>query len=197
MSSPQTMRTGFRTSHDIPYPEVFFVIILIFNAILRRNGYVDAMTYAKHNKTNRDDLFVTGVFFNLYSELGVGKRLEPLLVELFKTFTLCPDNNSENPFFKAVVDLFYEAQNVVKSKDMTKEVRFLYKYAIDDALCDDSIYRERQERLNLGDRIGTNECKCHFCNEFRSFDDSAHISPRDINKAINTLLIKISRSITA
>jgi hypothetical protein len=72
------MRTGIglATSPESCLPETFFIIYLILAAILRRCGFKDCVLYAKHSRVNfTQEMFDSGLIFNLYSKYGVGKSL--------------------------------------------------------------------------------------------------------------------------
>ena len=88
-------------------PETFYIILLGLDAILKRNGLKDCIHFKQHNseiyRCLSPELFSSGICFNLFSEYGVGKKLEPLLFELFKNLELDPDKHEDNIFFQEVV----------------------------------------------------------------------------------------------
>ena len=104
MSSPGDMKTG-RSLGGGPenyFTEIYFIVYPILSAILRRNGLKDCILFASHNEKDfSQEMYDSGVLFNLMSEHGVGKSLQPLIVELFQTVTLSPENNQGNRYYGA------------------------------------------------------------------------------------------------
>jgi len=150
MSSPENMRTGINigsTPQNV-FPEVFFIIYMILSAILRRCGFKDSILYAEHNNMSFDyDLFDSGVLFNLLSEYGVGKSLEPLIKEFLSTMMLDPFKNEGNIFFQEVARLTGIVSKVIRSHDPTLEAEWAFNYAITMTPVIDDIALERIDRL--------------------------------------------------
>lgn len=151
MSSPENMRTGFSigTTPENYFQETFFIIYLILASILRRCGYKDAVLYAQHSKIGfSDEIFDSGVLFNLFSEYGVGKSLEPLIIELFSTTGLDPDANCDNVFFQEIARLSLEVSRIIRTHDPLVETAWMYNYVIRMENINDGISEERDERLS-------------------------------------------------
>lgn len=150
MSSPCKMKTGFGLVSPENYlPETFFVIYLILAGILRRCGFKDCVMYSKHNKTDfTQELFDTGVLFNLYSEYGVGKSIEILIYELFATATLDPERNERNIFFREIIRLTPTIINIVRLKNLTLEAEWMMEYSMMMEGVSDDIANERIMRLS-------------------------------------------------
>ena len=150
MSVPGKMKTGINMyhAHDPIFPETFSIIYLVLGAILRRYGFKDSVVYAEHNSIlTHQDLFDSGVLFNLFSQYGVGKKLEPLIKELFTTGTLDPDINFNNVFFNEIVKLTPIVSKVVREHDVSLETEWLLHYAMSTVYIIDDIDIERTNRL--------------------------------------------------
>ena len=81
------MKTGFENSSSPRfYSEIFYITLLGLEAILKRISFKDMILFKEHNPKYllNNILFSSSVVFNLLSEYGIGKKLEPLLIELFK-----------------------------------------------------------------------------------------------------------------
>ena len=150
MSLPTNMKTGLNPTrhHETIFPETFFIIYLILGAILRRCGFKDAIVYSEHNDDLfNQDIFDSGVLFNLFSEYGVGKSLEPLISELFTTMSLDYDLNHDNIFFREIIRLTTNVSKVIREQDPSLETEWLLHYAINMEDSSDNIAEEREERL--------------------------------------------------
>ena len=188
MSSPEKMKTGIGSVPDSNYflPESFYIIYLILIGILRKNGYKDCMLYCAHQDLIFDhDMFDSGVIFNLFSDYGVGKELEPLLSELLRTGGLDPDLHLNNIFFQEIVSLVPEVSRIIRSHDIALETDWIYNYAMSyfPTLTD----TERQNRLNP--IIVDCEGYCVFCNEFEKYHQPS--PDRNIIEIINQVVQKI------
>ena len=150
MSSPSIMRTGFGLiTRENCLPETFYVIYLILGAILRRCGLKDCIFYAKHNKADfNQHMFDSGVLFNLYSEYGVGKSLEPLIYELFSTATLDSEKNERNVFFREIVRLIPFVTDIIRLKNPSYETEWMLEYSMMMEAAFDDIANERILRLS-------------------------------------------------
>jgi hypothetical protein len=200
MSSPNSMQTG-RSLNGLPenyFTEIYFIVYLILSAILRRNGLKDCVLYASHNNLEfSQDIYDSGVLFNLMSEYGVGNGLKPLIIELFQTVTLIPDDKEDNIFFDEIVRLTPEVSRVVRTHDATEENLWIYKYSLKMLSVKDSISHERMYRLrdliDVIPELNNNSdylCQCKFCEEFRKYHT---VDPsRNVSKIINKLLISIA-----
>lgn len=127
------MKSGLTVgvAYENMFPETFFIIYLILGAILRRNGFKDSLVYSEHNNIKfNQEVFDSGVLFNLLSEYGVGKSLEPLIRELFRYVGLDPETNKDNIFFKEIVRLTSDVSKIVRTHDSNLETRWVMDYAI-------------------------------------------------------------------
>ena len=150
MSIPGNMKTGLTVgvAYENMFPETFFIVYLILGAFLRRSGFKDSMVYSDHNSIIfTQDIFDSGVLFNLFSEYGVGKSLEPLIHELFSTISLDPIKNKDNIFFREIVRLTNIVSNVIRSHDPKIETIWIMKYAMNMDKIIDPIAIERHTRL--------------------------------------------------
>lgn len=150
MSFPGNMKTGLSVGvpHENMFPETFFIIYLVLGAILRRCGFKDCLVYSEHNSLMfNQDIFDSGVLFNLFSEHGVGKSLEPLIHELFSTVTLNPQKNRDNIFFKEIVRLSDSVSKIVRSHNSDLETGWIMNYAMTTDKLVDPIAIERETRL--------------------------------------------------
>lgn len=158
------MKTGFNNCRkETFYPETFHVTYSVLNAILRRSGYKDSHTYSMHNQVVFDqELFETGVIFNLFSDYGVGKVLRPLIKELFLTVELDPLKHRDNIFFREIVRLAPEVSGIHRSSDShTSEGRWLSNYTINSLYSVDPLSVERDIRLHdlLYNNSNENNCE--------------------------------------
>jgi len=150
MSSPDNMRTGISlgSTPENFFPETFFIIYLILASILRRCGFKDGVLYAQHSKVAlSNDIFESGVLFNLLSPYGVGKSLESLLLELFTTISIDPDLNRNNVFFQEIIRLTPDVSRVIRSHNAQIETEWMFNYAIQMEYSQDDIAKEREFRL--------------------------------------------------
>ena len=150
MTIPGNMKTGLTVgaAYENMFPETFFIIYLILGAFLRRSGFKDCIVYSDHNSMIfTQDVFDSGVLFNLFSEYGVGKSLEPLIHELFSTVTLDPIKNKDNIFFREIVRLTNIVSNVIRSRDPKIETTWIMEYAMNMDNIIDPIAIERDTRL--------------------------------------------------
>jgi hypothetical protein len=142
------MKTGsYMTIRQLP--ETFYILLLGFDGILKRYGIKDCVHFKQHNPIFQmnADLFAASVCFNLFSEFGVGKKLEPLIYELFKTLELDPDLHEENIFFQEIVKLSEIIAPIIRRADPKEEAKWSYDYAIQSLSKNDSLSYERLERL--------------------------------------------------
>jgi len=150
MSSPNDMKTGKQLG-GIPeniFPETFFIIYLILLAILRRMGFKDSSLYSYHNnKPCTQEMFDSGILFNLHSEYGVGKSLMPLIIELFRTVGIDPYANKDNIFYKEIIRLTTKVSRIIRSHDPEKETQWMIDYAVLMEYVKDDILKERENRL--------------------------------------------------
>ena len=178
------MKTGLETSGN-DLPETFYILLFGFDAILKRASFKDVVHYRQHNPLLNitSELFASSVAFNLYSDYGLGKKLQPLISELFKTLYLDPDKHENNIFFQEVVRLspvILSHMRKTENRDRD-EVLWTYSYAIESLNRADSLSVERMERLidlfldyqSCGEEEEEVEesdiCECLFCTEFRKF----------------------------
>lgn len=150
MSIPNTMRTGitFGCAQENMYPETFFIIYHVLQAILRRCGFKDCLNYLEHNSLIFDDQVLnTGIIFNLFSEYGVGKPLKPLIYELFSSLSLDFEINKNNIFFQEIIRLTPEVSNIIRKHDPQMESTWLNNYPINMINVTDPISVERELRL--------------------------------------------------
>ena len=196
MSSPTNMKTGITLGSDCEnmLPEIFFIIYLILGAILRRCGFKDCHVFLEHNHLvfNRE-YFDTGIVFNLFSEYGVGKSLEPLIYQLFSNLMIDTDKN--NIFVQEIQKLTGEASRIYRSHDVDIEANWIMTYSINSLNLLDGIAINRETRLfplfypfNNGNE---EECKCGFCTEFRKYH---YPDDRNVNQIINNVLGEIVKA---
>jgi hypothetical protein len=187
MSSPGNMRTGigFSTTYENYIPETFLIIYLILSAILRRCGFKDCSRYAKHSKAEfTQDMFDTGVIFNLYSEYGVGKSLEPLIYELLSTGILDAEKNERNIFFREVVRLFPEVIKIIRLKNPIAEAEWILMYSVIMKSVKDDISNERIMRLSdllydaASGNVSSDENKCD--DDINNYSDDMYDSDNDL-----------------
>lgn len=150
MSFPANMKTGIGLGSTAGnnFPEIFFIIYLILASILRRCGFKDAILYSSHNSIPFDHyMFDSGVLFNLFSEYGVGKSLEPLINELFRNFNLDPDINMDNIYFNEIVRLTNEVSKIIRSHNPSLETEWMFRYATEMEFVYDNIAVDRLNRI--------------------------------------------------
>ena len=177
------MKTGLETA-EYDLPETFYILLFGFDAILKRASFKDATHYKSHNPFLKitSELFASSVAFNLHSDYGIGKKLHPLITELFKTLHLDPDVHENNIFFQEVVRLSPVILSLIRKTEYRDrdEVLWTYSYAIENLNKADALSVERMERLmNLFldydtcedefEEHADLECECLFCSEFRKF----------------------------
>jgi len=209
MSIPNIIRTGIclGCAQENMYPETFFIIYHVLGAILRRCGFKDCLTYLEHSSLIFDEQILnTGIIFNLFSEYGVGKSLEPLVYELFSTTGLDPEINKHNIFFQEIIRLTTEVSNIIRSHNSEMEGIWLNNYSTNMINTIDSISLERDCRLSElfysdsdddsdyeSDNDDNKVCECPFCKEFRNYHNPNLGS--DVNRTINDVLTNIAQEI--
>ena len=177
------MKTGLGCKKDRrPFPETFYISLLTLDAILKRYAFKDSVLFKSHNPIFEmtPALLASGTSFNLFSDYGVGKKIEPLLKELFKNKRIEP---SENIFFQEIVNLANTVSPIIRRADSIEETGWTYKYAIENICKVDALFEERIERLLplLGQGFIDEEsedtsekeivyCECGFCMEFRKYN---------------------------
>ena len=179
------MKTGNeQTNRNLP--ESFYILLLGLDAILKRDSFKNAIHYKQHNPPIEvsSELFASAVAFNLFSDYGVGKKLEPLIFELFSTLHLDSDKHENNIFFLEIVLLSNVILPLIRKCDSKEEVLLTYSYAIENLNRVDALAVERMERLmalfsdDLVDELSEDEnsdededkaCYCGFCKKFREY----------------------------
>ena len=199
------MKTGISLNKRT-LSEPFSISLLGLEALLKRYGFKDCVLFKNHNPhyIMNEDLFESGICFNLFSEYGVGKKLEPLISDLLKNNIIDSDKNKDNIFFQEIVRLSNTIIILIREGDSIKETDWTYKYAIENLNTVDKLSSERLERIiDLFDVLPNDDvdlldesieddlfeyCNCNFCNEFHKY----HI-PRDkhINEIIFDVLLEI------
>jgi len=179
MALPTSMRTGITLgcAQENMYTETFFIIYHVLGAILRRSGFKDCLTYSEHNSIFfNQEIFNSGILFNLFSEYGIGKLLEPLIKELFRDGGLDPEKHKNNIFFYEIVRLTPIVSNVIRSHDPEMEAIWLSNYAMSSPNLVDPLSIERDIRLHdiLDSNHENNDSYDDFDNnEFdNNFDDN-------------------------
>lgn len=179
------MKTGLEMSGN-ELPETFYILLFGFDAILKRASFKDAAHFKTHNPNLvniSSELFASSVAFNLQSDYGLGKKLQPLILELFKTLWLDPDKYEKNIFFEEVVRLSPIILSLLRKTENRDrdEVLWTYSYAIESLNRTDALSVERMERLiplfldfssdsERDEREREDEiCECLFCTEFSRF----------------------------
>lgn len=176
------MKTGNeKTNRNLP--ESFYILLLGLDAILKRDSFRDAIHYKQHNPPLEvsSELFASAVAFNLFSDYGVGKKLEPLIFELFSTLHLDSDKHENNIFFLEIVEQSNMILPLIRKCDSKEEVLWTYSYAIENLNRIDALAVERMERFmtlfsDAGFEEDTDEdsdedrtCYCGFCKKFREY----------------------------
>ena len=173
------MKTGLETAvNDLP--ETFYILLFGFDAILKRASFKDCVQFKSHNPDIHitSEVFASSVAFNLHSAYGIGKKLHPIITELFKTLQLDPDIYEDNIFFSEVVRLSPVILSVLRKTEHRDrdEVLWTYSYAIENLNRVDALSAERIERLQalfrdyeVVDNDENEFCSCLFCSEFRRF----------------------------
>jgi len=207
------MKTGkSNTQRDLP--DSFCIPLLGFDALLKRCGFKDSVLFKNHNPSYvmSEHLFASGVCFNLFSEYGIGKKLEPLIKELLLNQEIDPNNNMDNIYFQEIVRMAKIIKGVIMKEDPIEENQWTYEYAIKSLVKIDKISNDRFTRLlplfedicdiveipeefkfdNKYDYEKENQiklelCNCGFCNEFSKFNDikDTHIDRIILNTVLN------------
>jgi len=203
------MKTGRNTNNRI-LPEIFYIILLVLDGILKRCGFKDCVLFKEHNPQYQfnSDLFDSGICFNLFSEYGVGKKLENMIKELIKNSTLDPEKYENNIFYEEIVNLSPEISILIRKENTTEEINWVQNYAIKNLNKSDKIALERIKRLYIlskskdkgkkdedededEDEINDSEfCNCNFCEEFRKFHYPRN---KHIDKIILEVLIELDK----
>src|SRR5581483_8122512 len=157
-----------RTGHDKRQnnlPHLFNVILLGLVAILKRMAFKDAVLFKYHNieslsfmnefsptssaptPHSLQTLFCSGVCFNLFSDYGLGKKLKPLILDLFKDLTLDTDKYLDNIYYQEIIRLSPHISYLIFQAESTKQNMFTYEYAIQSLNIVDKISSDRLERL--------------------------------------------------
>ena len=143
--------------------EIFSINLLGLEGILKRVAFKDAVLFREHNPEYIFDykLFGAALAFNLFSEYGVGKELEPLIEQLFQKGKL---KHSDNIYYKEVFKLSPELSTIVREDDAHQQLKWTYNYSIKNLNTVDKISRNRLERLS-----SLFETEEGFTNEFMKF----------------------------
>ena len=204
------MKTGIK-NHDFSN-ELFYSVILSLDCLLKRAGFKDSVLFKNHNESYimNPELFASGVCFNLFSEYGLGKKLEVLLIELFSKGKINYEKYKDDIFFEEVIRLSEFIIPLIRDFDPVKENEFTYKYAIENICKVDKISTERLERLlplfedlsgiivfcdedsDKDKEIENTFCNCGFCNEFRKYH---YPREENINKIIMDVLVNLRTSV--
>jgi len=181
MNIPEKIKSGSSLNKSRNLSEIFYIILITLDAIIKRYGFKDAKLYKIHNKYEEYDfeLISSGIMFNLFSEYGVGKILEPLIEDFFKDLELSPEKYKNNIFYKEIVRLVPETSPLIREANTQKETEWIYRYAVRSLKVNDELEQERLYRIEslLGKKKKSKTCKCEFCIEFRRFhkERSKHI----------------------
>jgi hypothetical protein len=185
MSSPGNMRTGKNIGGgpENVFTETFHIIYLILMAFLRRSGYKDCLLYGNHNSVSyNDDLFDSGILFNLKSQHGIGMSLRPLAIELFTRLELDPHKNKHNVFFREMVRLTGMVSKIKRSHNPTMETHWMINYAIDMEPVIDDIALERESRLeNLMGNNNDNHVPMEIDNDIDNDIDNNETESTDLD----------------
>ena len=207
------MKTG-RSNSGRDLPDSFCIPILGFDALLKRCGFKDSVLFKNHNPSYimNEHLFASGVCFNLFSEYGIGKKLEPLMKEILTNSEIDPDKNTDNIYFQEIVNMAKTIKSVLMKEDSKLENDWTYEYAIKSLMKIDQISSDRFKRLlplfeDISDIVEFPEsfqfdpdydyknkeeleieiCTCGFCKEFRKFNGpkDKHIDRIILNTVLN------------
>ena len=197
------MKTG-QSYNKRDLPDTFCIPLLGFDALLKRCGFKDSVLFINHNPLYKMDehIYASGVCFNLFSEYGIGKKLEPLIKELLKNQVIDPDKNEDNIYFQEIVNMANTIKLIISDEDSNKENEWTYDYAIKSISKIDKISSDRFIRLfplfedisdlvelpfEIIDEIKPEFCNCGFCIEFRKFNEpkDKHIDRIILNTVLN------------
>jgi len=142
------MKTG-RSKSARDLPDSFCIPILGFDALLKRCGFKDSVLFKNHNPSYimNEHLFASGVCFNLFSEYGIGKKLEPLMKEILTNSEIDPEKNMDNIYFQEIVNMAKTIKSVLMKEDPKLENDWTYEYAIKSLMKIDQISSDRFKRL--------------------------------------------------
>ena len=159
------MKTGLEK--QIYLPEIFTITLMALDSILKRASFKDTILFKEHNQEYKFDqmLFTSGICFNLFSEYGIGKKLEPMLEDLFRFQELDAEQYQDNIYYKEIVNLVPDICKLVRTDDYEKQSTWTYQYAIRNLNKVDPLSRERLERLSslfkfIVETDNTFECTC-------------------------------------
>jgi hypothetical protein len=200
------MKTGKKITNRY-LPEVFYIILLSLEGILKRCSLKDTILFKKHNSCYilNSELIDSGICFNLFSEYGVGNKLEEIIKDLMENLELDPEKYKNNIFYQEIVNLSSILMPLIRKEDSKEEIEWVESYAISFLNKVDNISKERLDRISILFKIDKDErradikklkeggikiemCNCNFCKEFRKFN-----YPRDksINKIIAESILEI------
>lgn len=192
MKIPEKIKSGTSLNTSRNLPEIFYIILLTLDGILKRYGFKDAELYKIHNKDEEYDfeLISSGIMFNLFSDYGIGKMLEPLIEDFFRELELCPEKYKNNIFYKEIVRLVPETLPLIREANTQKETEWIYEYAIKGLKFKDELQQERLCRIEplLGKKKKSKTCKCEFCIEFRRYH-------KERTKHIDYIIINVLKEI--
>jgi hypothetical protein len=187
------MKTGYKVSRR-PLPKIFYIILLGLEAILKSCGAKDALLFYQHNPMYElnTKLIESGICFNLFSEYGVGKKLEEMIKELFKNLELDPEKYLDNVFYQEIIEYSPIISNILYKEDTREESKWIKNYSSEKLLKKDKIEAERLERLSPLFNFSSKKlktCSCDFCLEFIKFN-----YPRE--KYIDEIILQVLLQIT-
>lgn len=144
---PINMKTGSVQNDPYFYSKVCGIVILGLDGILRKNSYFIASIYGVHNFNGwfDDKILDAGIMFNLHSEYGIGEKLKPLIVDMFKNDIMDYEKHKDNVFYKELLLLVPELVSAVNSNEVKKKSEWLYNYMI--KIPEGDILLENQDRL--------------------------------------------------
>lgn len=181
MKLPTKMNSGLNLNKKRPLSEIFYLTLLGLYGIIKRYGVKDGYLYHQHNQHEEYDytLISSGIYFNLFSEYGVGKVMEPMLVDFMKDLELNPEKYRDNIFYKEVLKVVPEILDIVRAEDSEGESRWANEYATKNLIINEGeLEEERNNRLgNLTRKTKSDKCSCEFCIDFRKhhFERPQHI----------------------
>jgi hypothetical protein len=167
-----------KTGRDFNETQINFkyVMIAALDAILKRDSLKDMLLFRAHNAelNMSPELFCHSVCFNLFSEHGVGKMLEPLFIDVLHSENNMSEKYLDDIFYKEIATLSPEIVSIIREDKSI--FHWTYEYASQMVFRKDDIAKERFSRLfSLVDfdideiENFQKECQCKFCIEFEKF----------------------------
>ena len=189
---------GYQT-YDKDISSLLSITLLGLSAILKRLSFKDAVFFKEHNEEYEfnSDLFLTALYFNLQSEYGVGKKLEPIIKDLLvDEFDI--EKYKDDLFYREIVKLSPELSNLIRQDSDYQILNWEADYSLNNLNATNELSTERFERLlklfDITDfKNDNNSCPCNFCREFLKFHT---LEKKSANEIILSILkdIKLNKN---